>query len=345
MKKKLQFLQTLRAFAALLVVYHHSRGLLAGVLGLQPENLPFSREGSIGVQIFFIISGFIMVITTKNLPSTNHYLSNSYHFLIKRFFRIFPLYFILTFVWTVTSGKILQFFSNYLYLDFLKSIFFIPYSQFPILLVGWTLNFEMFFYLMFGLSLLNLKLRYYILLIFYFIILIFRNFSFEDFVLKMITDSILDYFVVGILFGLIYPKLKINAMLFNILLFVSVFVFVLYLFDVFVFDNHYLSVIIISFFTISVILLDTYKTTHKPWPFLVYLGDISYSLYLVHLFFIILAGRVLLKFPILQKVDFLIYILLFPTIFFATKFIHNTVEKKLSDRLTNFFLNLKTAKT
>lgn len=141
-------IQYLRAIAALMVVAHHmfttklvdyhgETGWLAG-----------------GVDIFFVISGFIMVQSTKDRSYSPT------QFYARRIIRIVPIYWLATFVVMMNM--------QWDWGDALKSLLFIPYlnrqtqSIMPVLQPGWTLNFEMFFYLIFGFSLmLPEKLRFY----------------------------------------------------------------------------------------------------------------------------------------------------------------------------------------
>ena len=130
-------IQGIRTFAALSVVVFH---------------LPFNGSiGSYGVDLFFIISGFLMSFIAHNDPR---------RFLIKRIIRIVPLY------WTATIGVFLislwfptllqSTTPNFVYL--LKSMLFVPYMKEsgimePVLFLGWTLNYEMYFYIIFALCL------------------------------------------------------------------------------------------------------------------------------------------------------------------------------------------------
>lgn len=106
--------------------------------------------GALGVDLFFVISGFVIVIATK--PDTS-----PVDFLRRRFLRVVPLYWLVTlavfglFIVDSMAGES----SNLPTLSELtKSLFFIPYEaaddrSMPVLIVGWTLYFEMFFYLVF----------------------------------------------------------------------------------------------------------------------------------------------------------------------------------------------------
>lgn len=113
--------------------------------------------GIVGVDLFFVISGFIMVVSTHGRPVS------AGEFIRRRLIRVAPMYWLLTLlmvgIWSVAPGvfKTLQVSPDTL----LKSLFFIPHfsSSFPdqvwpLLVPGWTLNFEMFFYGLFALSLL-----------------------------------------------------------------------------------------------------------------------------------------------------------------------------------------------
>lgn len=159
-------LQALRAFAALAVVFYHTNFPINGV-----------HTSFQGVALFFCISGFIMVYVSRK---------NTEHFLLRRIIRIVPVYWFatiacfffvmlglnnVTYVWPilwerlfnrpgalidwVTANYSLTAATGY---DILRSLFFIPYKNaqgelMPVLSVGWTLNLEMFFYLLFAIAL------------------------------------------------------------------------------------------------------------------------------------------------------------------------------------------------
>ncbi len=140
-------LQALRAVAALLVVFVHLEGFLAS-LHLKPF-------GHGGVDLFFVISGFIMVYTTRNRPVS------ALDFMTNRIIRIVPFYWFMTisvFGIAVIAPTLLQSTSTDP-VQLGKSLLFIPFKKanglfHPVLFLGWTLNFEMFFYALFALGLL-----------------------------------------------------------------------------------------------------------------------------------------------------------------------------------------------
>jgi exopolysaccharide production protein ExoZ len=149
-------LQILRAVAATSVVYFH-----IGRSPLAPIPSPIAVFGSFGVDIFFVISGFVMAMVVANGHSARS-------FAIGRLTRIVPLYWILTtcllLLAAVKPDLLIATTANLP--NYLKSLFFIPYfkengSLTPMLAVGWTLNYEMFFYLCIWISLVLVK-RFYI---------------------------------------------------------------------------------------------------------------------------------------------------------------------------------------
>ncbi|MCZ4428958.1 acyltransferase [Agrobacterium sp. SOY23] len=145
-------LQVLRAVAAYLVFFHHF------VPNLTPyfPNAKSYEFGAAGVDIFFVLSGFIMVVTTFNKES------DPFRFMLNRIVRIVPMYWIVTlfvvalFVIGFRPVGVMELRADYIF----NSLFFIPFTRNglwePILSVGWTLNYEMFFYVVFA-SLLPIK--------------------------------------------------------------------------------------------------------------------------------------------------------------------------------------------
>jgi exopolysaccharide production protein ExoZ len=135
-------LTALRAVAACTVVYFHI---------MSPTGHAF---GEFGVDIFFVISGFViaMVVNTKRQSPAP--------FLASRIARIVPLYWILTILVlgiAIARPNLLNSSTGSLS-SFLMSLFFIPYKKangliHPLLFVGWTLNYEMAFYLIASMAL------------------------------------------------------------------------------------------------------------------------------------------------------------------------------------------------
>jgi exopolysaccharide production protein ExoZ len=143
-------IQYLRAFAAIGVVLHHFLGPTFINRGLAAP----ASIGEAGVDLFFVISGFIMWVTTRRKESSPK------AFMYHRLIRIVPLYWIFTFVFLA-----IQFASRHTepisLEDLVRSLFFIPVYDASLFqktsafyFLGWTLMYEMFFYGIFAAALL-----------------------------------------------------------------------------------------------------------------------------------------------------------------------------------------------
>ena len=149
--------QVLRALAALTVVFGHAQHdalVTAGKAGLAFARNHLLPWGA-GVDLFFVISGFIMVYASGRLFGQS---GAGRAFLIRRLIRIVPLYWLLATAYLIlsrnfggTSAAV-----PLTGADLLASYLFWPADIFadghprPFFSLGWTLNYEMFFYLVFA---------------------------------------------------------------------------------------------------------------------------------------------------------------------------------------------------
>lgn len=145
---KIISIQYLRGIAASVVVLQHASTSMPD----SPFNL---GVGGWGVDLFFVISGFIMFHTTADDRVTPG------EFALRRLVRIVPMYLLLTsvaYTMAVVAPSITRTFSDS-FADYVRSLLFIPFVNsstgevHPVLGVGWTLNYEMFFYLLFAAAL------------------------------------------------------------------------------------------------------------------------------------------------------------------------------------------------
>lgn len=139
--------QILRAVAAIGVAAAHSPQIATF--------LPLANYGAVGVDLFFVISGFVMVYSSQALFGTR---GAGRIFLARRIARIVPIYWIVSgvacLVYLVNAGPGVP---KVTWSWMLSSLSFIPFGDGfpePITGVGWTLNFEMFFYVCFAAALL-----------------------------------------------------------------------------------------------------------------------------------------------------------------------------------------------
>ncbi|TAG35492.1 MAG: acyltransferase [Polaromonas sp.] len=144
-------IQYLRGIAAMMVVFHHIKVQIPSFEGYLPGEF-----GASGVDVFFVISGFIMHITTANASIKPG------EFMLRRMIRVAPLYWLLTALMCLVWWAAPSLFKTLIVTPatFFQSLFFIPHDSlafpdkiFPLLVPGWTLNFEMFFYVIFALTL------------------------------------------------------------------------------------------------------------------------------------------------------------------------------------------------
>lgn len=183
-------IQSLRAVAALLVMAHH---LTSGKFLL----------GAAGVDIFFIISGFIM--------GANNSDSSAKLFILKRLIRVTPLYWLLTFA--MCGLSLTNSLTNFKFdsASLLKSLFFIPYSDqfgntWPLVIPGWTLNMEVFFYFIFAFGLIFRSSQLFVALILLALVLAGQFFDPGNIAWSFWTMPILLEFVGGlVLADLIRP--------------------------------------------------------------------------------------------------------------------------------------------
>lgn len=145
-------IQVLRFVAAFLVVFHHSADFLSDSGAWFNSNF-----GGYGVNLFFVISGIVMITATSGGAESRQ---NWKIFILRRLIRIVPIY------WVATSLKLvvaLALPGSVQHAEpslrvVLRSLFFLPTpnvdgNYYPFHNVGWTLNFEMAFYLLVALAL------------------------------------------------------------------------------------------------------------------------------------------------------------------------------------------------
>jgi len=197
-------IQLLRALAALLVVLFHTHTAFSEA----GSDLLFGDEeyvfafGAVGVHIFFVISGFIMVVTSRFEPSFQ-----PFEFMRRRLLRIYPVYWICAALYLV-------------YHTFLGEPYDISVEQiagalllwpgYASSIVGpaWTLAYEMFFYLSFALAMALGLTRGFVVLAATFAILVVLGLVFDPGspALHLATNSLLAEFVGGMAIGLLLKR-------------------------------------------------------------------------------------------------------------------------------------------
>lgn len=132
------------ALAVLIAHIHGSDHALAGG-GVLPQQF---RIGVSGVDLFFLISGYVMAMVAERTPDGA---KGALRFAYNRAARIYPLY------WLATLTLLAVFFTRDTLLGtvtetsaLLPSFLLLPQAEHPALVVGWTLIHEMYFYIVFS---------------------------------------------------------------------------------------------------------------------------------------------------------------------------------------------------
>jgi peptidoglycan/LPS O-acetylase OafA/YrhL len=146
---KIEIVQGLRALAVLLVVWTHS--IVAAAYHSNPKQGTFfhlKSFGACGLDIFFVISGFIVSLVASRAVAQNQ--PSARTFLSRRITRIFPLYWILTGV-VILEAQLGRYPIQWHKVPWLPTLLLLPGWQYPvsplILSLGWSLVFEIYFYL------------------------------------------------------------------------------------------------------------------------------------------------------------------------------------------------------
>jgi exopolysaccharide production protein ExoZ len=144
--QRLEGLQVLRALAAIAVVFYHT--FYALNLHADPcwlcQNESWRKSMIFGVDVFFVISGFIV-------SSVAHRETSAGRFLLKRIWKIVPLYYavsVIEYYWKTNAG--IQPTLDQVW----RSMMFMRQPGGPVLIHGWTLVYEMWFYSVMALLLL-----------------------------------------------------------------------------------------------------------------------------------------------------------------------------------------------
>ncbi len=288
---KLHALQYLRAIAALVVVYSHA------CIQVPEYKAHVMEFGSFGVDIFFVISGFIMLYISK----PNH---KPKAFIVNRARRVAPLYWFFTLLMAVIFLIRPSLFANaeLRVQALVQSLFFIPHFSdahpgevWPIVAPGWSLNYEMYFYALFAASLF-LAQRYRLWFISAAILGVFLlahaidgsgPFS------KFFTDGVVFEFIFGMLLAKAWLsgfRLSSRA---GVVLFISGFALLILHSQGQLLASLNMPGIISYGIPATMVVAGTLYIQMPKSDFGLLLGDASYALYLSHIFVLGLLRQVL----------------------------------------------------
>ncbi|KZY35187.1 MULTISPECIES: acyltransferase [unclassified Oleiphilus] len=292
-------IQVLRGLACLAVVFSHALAKAKNYPSLELPSVFVTNYSSIvlghaGVDLFFVLSGFIIFwVHHKDFGDRNRIPK----FILSRLIRVVPIYWILTLVGVVTLLLFPHLFIHRSEVEIpwvLGSLFFIPVPTSygvvsPVLGVGWTLNYEMYFYLMFALLLFFRKEALYVLLLLYSVLIL----LFSDPTMRTTlsySDLVLSPMVVEFSFGVfaawLYMNLQLKLIQYRYLfLMASLSLYIYSFLDVPVtYFNRTLLWGGGGFFIVLFALSIDWKPKNLLGLVSVRLGDVSYSAYLLQVF-------------------------------------------------------------
>lgn len=280
--------QYLRGIAALMVLLEHTAAKSAQY---STNVLSGWHIGGAGVDLFFLVSGFIMCHTTTNKHQQK---GASRQFLWRRVLRIIPLY------WLVTCAALLVFLiapdkinSQGGDTQILASFFLLPTDGLYLVSNGWTLRYEFLFYMIFMLGLFFSKRIGQVLVISMIAALVLwgQLQAADNAVTRFITDALLLEFAAGMALYHIYSAYQRLDHPPSMLPFVLLGIALGSLFAVNQGINSEIRVIDFGLpmaCAMAGLLCLESSLRQQPIQWLKMLGDSSYAMYLTHPF--ILAG-------------------------------------------------------
>ncbi|OOG75126.1 MULTISPECIES: acyltransferase [Sinorhizobium/Ensifer group] len=273
--KTIHGIQYLRAAAALGVVLFHAA---------ERTGYHFAI-GAAGVDVFFVISGFIMWVISDRRPVA------PLAFLKERLRRIAPIYWLATMV--MIAGGVAGLFPNLVLSveHVVASLLFIPARSpssgeiWPVLVQGWTLNFEMFFYAVFAASLMLPRHRRLAVMAVFFLSLVVAGLAIDtqNALFLTYTRPVIFEFVAGMIVAEFWLRGRIAGPRVGIVLVVGAFLgFAALAVLRLPFDERILGPLAVML-VVGTLALEAAGWFRK-WALPTLLGDASYSIYLWHTF-------------------------------------------------------------
>jgi exopolysaccharide production protein ExoZ len=356
---KFSLIQVGRGIAAMLVVLYHQIAYSKAHLGYTPYGSIFNF-GFIGVDFFFVLSGFI--ITYTHFSDLVNPQSNSLeNFFKKRITRIYPIYwvfFAITLIsylistpkYMTNSGIVLNPISLKSFLLLVQSFFLIPNEKIRLVGVAWTLSYELLFYVIFGVGI-ALGFRVAKLIALFWIVLILINYTKMPFNNEY-TRFFFNVIVLEFLMGCIVAYLLLKKIYFdNRYIFLAILIsLVLFLVDInkfgLPFDRSLYDVLLMgslfSLLTYVGVRVDQTNRAIRYPSLLLLIGDASYSIYLSHIIFLSVLPTIYTKLnPEYSSSGHLPFVatIIFMLVVSLGILVHLFIEKKLL-KLINNKLNL-----
>ena len=324
-------IQCLRGVAAIAVVIYH---LNAVQLRYFSDNiLPwFTTYGYLGVQIFFMISGFIMMY----ILDQRKFLVKPFEFLRARLIRIVPTYWLITLLIFIVA----QIYPNLVNSSYTskpslaKSLLFIPQETNPWLNVGWSLEYEVFFYVIIAVLLICASSRHLKFLLVTTLLIVALPLKWTS---NSIIDSFLDpivlWFVIGVIIQVFWKNYNDKNFKYILLVLPLSALTLAYENRFKDFDMIMLHFVLVCVFC-SALLIEEHIPKQMGRVF-DYFGKISYSLYLTHVLSLNISLIFLTRFMKLQNPIMVNFLTLLFVIFIALVF-YEEIEKKFQSIIRRY---------
>jgi len=302
---KLLTLQVLRAVAANLVVLQHLNQFETKYAG---GPIPFVQYGDIGVDLFFVISGFVMVAVAGRDVGTMQFLS-------RRATRIYPTWWLAS---LITLGIAAAFpgvvHGSFEQISMWRSFLLVGDQRPPVIMSGWTLVHEMYFYVVFA-AILALRAPPLAGVVIWSLIILgvaatWPQYVMTSPVLQVVTSPLTFEFIMGVVIGVLWLKGRTPYAyivgIFGIIALMGTIPTHYYLIanmgSIMESPNYPIWRIFLFGLPMALILYASVayerSASSRPPVFLVAIGDWSYSIYLFHFMVLSAVARaVLLAFP------------------------------------------------
>ena len=210
---QLIYVQSLRFLAAAGVVIFHS--IETGkhyIFSQESSVLSIFNDGYHGVDLFFVISGFIIYYSTHLSAKA------PMSFLLRRVERIVPIYWFITISITLLAIVAPSAFKDTSWVNVhhvIELMFFVTFTsgQMPIVYVGWSLEYEMFFYLSVSFLLMRAEKAWDELTVIFSLLAMLNIFASVNYVAalqKFLTNPLMLEFIYGILAAKIFLRKPVS---------------------------------------------------------------------------------------------------------------------------------------
>lgn len=331
LKMRFNNVQALRAIACIFVILTH---------------VEFIANGAFGVDIFFCITGCMLMLSTENGKSDN--------FIKKRLIRMLPLYYLMTlftyFVMKIVPSMFQQVTLQNEYL--IKSLLFIPFDITgtgviqPLMRIGWTMNYDIFVTFVFALAMkISYRYRGIIFSGILCVLVMIHGFLPSYIPLQYFSDSLILEFVFGVLAYYLVNKYYLKSRRcitkyksYSLIVFAVLLLMLMW--------NMHMNVPyrLIQWGIPSVLILLCFMFTEGSFAvpdWIIGLGNISFSIYLIHYYPIQLAGRLIFHFETMSMLS--VFGVIVTTLFciFVAYISWMIIEKRMSAFLIKKFVTTK----